>query len=83
MCAGACVNARLDRVVYGAPDPQAGCLGSRMNLFALDLAARPRILPGILEEACAQLLRDFFEARRQDAADPGTEPPSSQKEDKP
>ena len=82
MCAGACVNARLDRVVYGAADPQAGCLGSRMNLFALDLAARPRIVPGILEEECARLLRDFFETRRRDAQPPEGELPPPAKEDK-
>ena len=50
-----------------AADPAAGCLGSRMNLFAMDLGPSgppPRIVPGILEEECAALLRDFFQQRR-------------------
>ena len=67
MCAGACLGARLEAVVYGAADPAAGCLGSRMNLFAMDLGPSgppPRIVPGILEEECAALLRDFFQQRR-------------------
>lgn len=66
MCAGACLNARLDRVVYGAPDRLAGCLGSRIDLFRMDLegAAPPRVLGGVLEEDCAALLREFFQRRR-------------------
>ena len=64
MCAGAAVNARLDAVVYGAADPAAGCLGSKINLFALDFSARPRIVAGVLADECAALLRSFFQERR-------------------
>ena len=64
MCAGAAVNARLDAVVYGAADPAAGCLGSKINLFALDFFARPRIVAGVLADECAALLRSFFQERR-------------------
>ena len=64
MCAGACLNARLDRVVYGAADPAAGCLGSKINLFDLDFAQRPRIVAGVLEEECGRLLADFFADKR-------------------
>lgn len=62
MCAGACLNARLDRVVYGAADAAAGCLGSRVDLFAMELGpvTPPGILAGVLEEECAALLRNFF-----------------------
>ena len=71
MCAGACLNARLDRVVYGAADKAAGCLGSRMNLFAMDLGPpAPGIVSGVLEEECAALLRDFFAGRRGGPAAP-------------
>lgn len=71
MCAGACLNARLDRVVFGAADPGAGFLGSRVDLFGLELPGTeaPRVLGGILEEKCRGLLRDFFAGRR------GTEHP--------
>ncbi len=64
MCAGAALNARVDRVVYGAADPAAGCLGSRINLFALELGHVPYITAGVLEEECSALLREFFQARR-------------------
>lgn len=60
MCAGAIINARIPRVVYGAADPAAGCVGSRIHLFALDLSYTPRVTAGVLEEECRQLLTDFF-----------------------
>ena len=64
MCAGAIINARLDRVVYGAPDPKAGCCGSLADLFSLPFNHRPQCVSGVLEEECAALLRDFFHALR-------------------
>ena len=64
MCAGACLNARLERVVYGAADEAAGCLGSRVDLFAMGLGVAPGILPGVMEEDCRRLLQEFFAARR-------------------
>lgn len=64
MCAGACVNARIDRVVYGARDEKAGCVGSVIQLFALDFNHAPRVTPGVLEEECGALLQQFFEQRR-------------------
>ncbi len=77
MCAGACLNARLERVVYGAADPLAGCLGSRIDLFRMELegAPPPRILGGVLEEDCAALLREFFLLQRRRA--PAGVPPVS------
>ena len=65
MCAGAMVNARLARVVYGAADPKAGAVGSLYNL-----AADPRLnhevpwASGVREAECAELLRAFFADRR-------------------
>ena len=64
MCAGAIINARIPRVVFGAPDPKAGSCGSVTNLFALPYNHRPACEGGVLEEECAQLLRDFFRALR-------------------
>ena len=64
MCAGAIVNARIDRVYYGAKDEKAGCCGSVLNLFMEGFNHRPRVYGGILEEPCAALLREFFEGLR-------------------
>ena len=60
MCAGAIVNARIPRVVYGAPDPKNGCCGSVVNLFLLPLNHRPRLEAGLRQEECAALLSEFF-----------------------
>ena len=64
MCAGAIVNARIDRVYYGAKDDKAGCCGSVLNLFMEGFNHHPRVYGGILEEPCAALLRRFFEGLR-------------------
>ena len=64
MCAGAIVNARIDRVYYGAKDDKAGCCGSVLNLFMEDFNHHPRVYGGILKEPCAVLLRQFFEGLR-------------------
>ena len=64
MCAGAIVNARIERVVYGAADPKAGSCDSVVRLFDLPYNHRPEVTAGVLAEPCAQLLRDFFRALR-------------------
>jgi tRNA(adenine34) deaminase len=65
MCAGAIVLARIPEVVYGAPDPKAGAAGSVLDVLGEPaLNHRPRVTPGVMEEECATLLRDFFSARR-------------------
>lgn len=65
MCAGALVNARLDRLVYGTDDPKAGACGSLFNIVADPrLNHRIPITRGVLAEPCAQLLRDFFGRQR-------------------
>ena len=65
MCAVAMMHARLDRVVYGAPDPKTGAAGSVVDLFAQPrLNHHTRVSGGVLAEPCGQLLRDFFAARR-------------------
>jgi tRNA(adenine34) deaminase len=65
MCAGACVLARIDRLVYGADDPKAGMSGSLASLpDDPRLNHRVDIVRGVLAEACGALLRDFFRARR-------------------
>lgn len=66
MCAGAIVQARIPRVVYGASNPKAGCAGSVLNLLN-----EPRfnhqaaVEAGLLGETCADLMRDFFRTLRE------------------
>jgi len=64
MCAGAIFNARIARVVFGASDPKAGCLGSLADFTALPFNHKPEVTGGVLEEECAALLRDFFRRLR-------------------
>ncbi len=60
MCAGAIINARIPRVVYGAGDAKAGSCGSVCDLFSYDYNHHPQVEKGVLEEESARLLRDFF-----------------------
>ena len=64
MCAGAILNARIGRVVYGAADPKAGSLGSVTDLFALPYNHHPVVESGLLERECAQVLSAFFQNLR-------------------
>ncbi len=64
MCAGAIVNARIPRVVFGARDPKAGCFGSVTDFRDFPFNHRPEVVGGICEEECAALLRDFFRTLR-------------------
>lgn len=65
MCAGAIINARLDRVVFGASDPKAGSCGSLVDLFSLPYNHRPALTSGVCEAACAKTLRQFFKTLRE------------------
>ena len=65
MCAGAIVNARVDRVVFGAVDPKAGACGTLYNLCSDPrLNHEVRVTSGVLESECSELLRSFFSQRR-------------------
>lgn len=65
MCAGAVVQARVDRLVYGAIDPKAGAAGSLWDVVRdRRLNHRPEVLPGILERDCAAALTRFFHTHR-------------------
>lgn len=66
MCAGAIINARIDNVYFGAYDPKAGSTGSLINLFELPYNHKPNAKGGILEEECADYLKDFFDRVRQE-----------------
>lgn len=65
MCAGAIINARVGRVVYGARDARLGCCGSVANLFAMPLDHRPLLTRDVLAEECGALLSEFFAALRE------------------
>lgn len=66
MCAGAIVQSRVPVVVYGAPDPKAGCAGTLMNLLQEPrFNHRTEIVSGILQEECGELLSGFFRQLRQ------------------
>lgn len=77
MCAGAIVQARIPLVVYGTPDPKAGCAGTLMNLLQEPrFNHRTELVADILREECATLLTDFFRQlrliRKQAAVDAST-----------
>ena len=65
MCAGAVINARIPRVIYGAGDQKAGSCGSLTNLFALPYNHRPQVESGLLEEEAKALLQGFFHKLRE------------------
>ncbi|MGM8212883.1 tRNA adenosine(34) deaminase TadA [Virgibacillus sp. W0430] len=65
MCAGAIVQSRLSRVVYGASDPKAGCAGTLMNLLnERRFNHQVEMKSGVLKEECGSLLTDFFRELR-------------------
>ncbi|MEU1049082.1 nucleoside deaminase [Streptomyces sp. NPDC005897] len=64
MCAGALVQSRVDRVVYGARDDKAGAAGSLWDVVRdRRLNHRPEVIEGVLADDCARLLTDFFRDR--------------------
>lgn len=66
MCSGAILLSRVERVVYGAVDPKAGCAGTLMNLLDDDrFNHRCEVVPGILAEECGMMLTQFFRNLRQ------------------
>ena len=66
MCAGATVNARLVRVVYGASDLRAGAFGSIVNLNDYPLNHKPEIVRGVLADECLAPIQAFFKEKRKD-----------------
>ncbi len=64
MCAGAILNARIDRVWYGARDEAMGACGGVLNLFMEDFPHRPALVGGVLAEECRAVLSDFFRTLR-------------------
>ncbi len=65
MCAGAIINARLDRVIFGARDQKAGSCGSVVDLFSYPYNHHPECVAGVMEEECAAELSAFFARLRE------------------
>lgn len=64
MCAGAIINARIPRVVYGAPDLRFGAFGSLINLASVPLNHTPEVVGGVLENECVGILKEYFKGKR-------------------
>ncbi len=64
MCAGAIINAKIRKVVFGAFDLNYGACGSAINMFSLPNVHRPECYGGIMEEKCSNLISDFFKKIR-------------------
>ena len=60
MCAGAIINARIPRVVYGASDAKSGACRSVCSLFDMAFNHRPQVEAGVMEQEAAALMQDFF-----------------------
>ena len=71
MCAGAIVNARIPRLVYGTTDPKMGCVDTLHRLCTDErFNHRVQVTSGVLAQECAQVLKDFFVKRRGDVKIP-------------
>ena len=69
MCAGAIIQARIDRVVIGSMNPKAGCAGSVLNLLEMDgFNHKAEVTRGVLEEECSSMLTGFFKELRKEKA---------------
>jgi len=79
MCAGAIINARIPRVVFGASDEKCGACGSVCDLFSMDFNHHPAVEKGLRERECGALLRDFFvDLREKLRSRPKWRPPESE-----
>ncbi len=64
MCSGAIINARINKVIYGARDEKQGAVSSVISMFDLDFNHRPKVVSSVLEDDCSKLLSDFFKSLR-------------------
>ncbi len=69
MCAGAIINARIPRVVFGASDQKCGACGSVCNLFEMEFNHKPQVTSGVCQQQCAALLTEFFQSLRKQLQD--------------
>ncbi len=69
MCAGAILNARIPKVVYGASDKKYGAVNSVCSLFSMEFNHHPAVESAVMEEECATLLQEFFRNLRLELKD--------------
>ena len=60
MCCGAIINSRIERVIFGAFDSKSGSVESIINMFDLPVNHKPKIVSGIMQKECSEILSDFF-----------------------
>ncbi len=65
MCAGAIINARVERVVYGAPDLRFGAFGSLIDLVKIPLNHTPEVIGGVLADENREILSSYFKKKRE------------------
>lgn len=65
MCAGAIINSRIERLVFGARDPKAGSVKSVQQMFSYPYNHLPPVVEGVKEEECARVLQEFFAVLRE------------------
>ncbi len=65
MCAGAILNARIDKVVFGAYEKRSGCCGSKLNVLQHGSEIhKVEVVGGVLEKECAEIMKEFFSGKR-------------------
>ena len=65
MCAGAIIQSRIKRVIYGAPDLKGGAFGSSLNVLeSNNINHRPEVIGGVLEKECADIIKNYFKSKR-------------------
>ena len=65
MCAGAIIQSRIKKVVYGAPEYKGGAFGSSINILeANNINHHPEVIKGVLEEECSSIIKDYFKNKR-------------------
>lgn len=70
MCVGAIQHARIEKIIYGAPDPKTGACGSMIDLISVkEINHHAEAIGGILEKQCGQILKDFFLSKRKKAVE--------------
>ena len=65
MCAGAIIQSRIRRVIYGAPDLKGGAFGGSINVLdAKNINHRPEVVGGILQDECVEMIKNYFKSKR-------------------
>ena len=68
MCAGAIVNSRIEKVIFGASDEKGGAFGGMTDIRDLPLNHKPEVISGVMKDDCVKVLKDFFREKRERGA---------------